>query len=80
LSSLLQTIQNAFLITRALELRYLWANTLCIIQDYEEDLQKEFAMTSNVYEHADVTLVPASMSTSRAGFLQNRQPGMKISY
>ena len=36
-----QTIRDAFLVARKLDIRYIWIDTLCIIQDSEEDWHSE---------------------------------------
>ena len=51
-----KTFQDAFMITRGLGLRYVWIDSLCIIQDVEEDFLIECAKMGLVYANAYCTL------------------------
>jgi hypothetical protein len=55
-SSLSKTFQDALHITRALGMRYIWIDSLCIIQDDEEDFQKECSKMGQVYSNAICTI------------------------
>lgn len=48
---------QAVIATRELKLRYLWIDSLCIIQDLPSDWNKEAATMHKVYSHAEVTIV-----------------------
>jgi hypothetical protein len=61
--------QDAVIMTRALGLRYLWIDSLCIHQDSAEDWAKEGSQMDKIYKCAWVTLVATSASTSEDGFL-----------
>ncbi|KAH9917365.1 HET-domain-containing protein, partial [Epithele typhae] len=67
-----QTILDAMAVTRALGLRYLRADTLCIIQDSLEDKLQELGRMRNVYRDAHVTIVAANAPRVSAGFLAPR--------
>ncbi|ORY03404.1 heterokaryon incompatibility protein-domain-containing protein, partial [Clohesyomyces aquaticus] len=54
--SLPQTFQEAILITRRLGLRYLWIDSLCIIQDDVEDWRKESAQMASIYQNSYITI------------------------
>jgi hypothetical protein len=43
--------QDAILITRRLEYRYLWIDSLCIIQDSREDWERESSQMGSIYKH-----------------------------
>lgn len=64
------TIKDAVTVTRSLEMRYIWIDALCIIQDSAEDMMKELANMANVYENASITLVAASAAGADEGFLE----------
>ncbi|KAF6830263.1 heterokaryon incompatibility protein [Colletotrichum plurivorum] len=69
-----RTIQDAIKITKSLELRYLWANRLCIIQDSAEDWAHEAARMCDVYSNATITLsADASKSGWEGLFLQHQE-------
>jgi hypothetical protein len=68
-----KTAQDAISSARKLNLRYLWVDSLCIIQDSEEDKEKEMARMDKIYENATVTIVAASAPTCHDGFLNVRK-------
>jgi Heterokaryon incompatibility protein (HET) len=47
-----KTFRDAIIITRKLGLKYLWVDSLCIIQDSDEDWKHEAAMMDRVYRGA----------------------------
>jgi hypothetical protein len=51
-----QTFADAVTVTKMLGLRYLWIDSLCIIQDSQEDWVHESAHMAKVYENAFVTI------------------------
>ena len=63
------TFQDAVKVTRELGKRYLWIDSLCIIQDSEEDWKKESRKMENVFENAYCTIAAASAKDSNEGFL-----------
>ncbi|RSM01903.1 hypothetical protein CEP52_008289 [Fusarium oligoseptatum] len=50
------TFQDAIEVTRQLGFRYLWIDSLCIIQDDESDWSKESNMMGTVFEEASCTI------------------------
>ena len=70
--SLPKTLQDAIIITRRLDLRYLWVDCLCIVQDDPEDVEKELSCMAEIYKYAYVTLSASSAKESREGFLHRR--------
>jgi hypothetical protein len=67
-----QTIKDAIIVTRNLGLRYLWVDSLCIIQDSELDKRSEISRMRLIFRHAFVTISAATAKTVFAGFLQQR--------
>ena len=65
-----QTLRDAVLITRRLELRYLWIDALCIIQDDPDDWAKEASRMAYIYQNATVTIAAADSPTARNGILK----------
>jgi hypothetical protein len=63
LQSLCQTFQDAICFTRKLGFRYIWIDSLCIIQDSPEDWELEASRMADVYRNSTLTL-SASISTS----------------
>jgi hypothetical protein len=62
LSMLPKTFQDAIFCARKLRIRWVWIDTLCIIQDDEEDWIAEAAAMGDVYSNAYLT-ISASAST-----------------
>lgn len=71
-STLPKTFQDAVIATRELGLRYLWIDSLCIIQDSPEDWQVECSKMAGIYRYSSVTIIGAMASDSHDGFLQER--------
>jgi hypothetical protein len=69
ISNLPLTIQDAVTVTRALGLRYVWVDRLCIIQDDKDDREKELAAMSSIYGCSYITISAASASKDADGFL-----------
>ncbi|KAH9888001.1 heterokaryon incompatibility protein-domain-containing protein [Cubamyces lactineus] len=69
-----QTLRDAIYVTRALGVRFLWADSLCIIQDSLKDMHHELAWMRNVYRYAYLTIDAASSASAVEGFLQQRRP------
>ncbi|KAL5316583.1 hypothetical protein ACEPPN_015632 [Leptodophora sp. 'Broadleaf-Isolate-01'] len=72
-SQLPATIQDAIRVTRALGLRYLWVDSLCIIQDDESDMMNQIQLMGMIYKNATVTIAAARSPDVRVGFLGDIQ-------
>ena len=72
--SLPRTIQDAITVSRALGLKYLWVDSLCILQDSAVDKQRELRIMGTIYHNAYVVISAASAATCNDGFLQDRLP------
>lgn len=73
ISSLPQSIQDAVTVTRKLMLRYLWVDSLCIIQDSDEHKIHEIGRMESIYSNAYVTISAAYAETCNSGFLNIRE-------
>ncbi|USP73399.1 HET-domain-containing protein [Curvularia clavata] len=51
-----KTFKEAILITQDLGLQHLWVDSLCIIQDDDNDKQRELAKMSSIYTNAYITI------------------------
>ncbi|KAF2828684.1 HET-domain-containing protein [Ophiobolus disseminans] len=71
-----QTIEDAIDLTKMLGFKYLWVDSLCIIQDDTEDQQIQINNMHGVYKTAFVTIVAASGVHSNAG-LPGLRPGTR---
>src|SRR5437016_11506675 len=64
-----RTIMDAVFCTQKLGLKYLWVDSLCIIQDSLEDKAKEIGRMSSIYKNAYVTISAAKATSCQGGFL-----------
>jgi hypothetical protein len=71
ISDLARTIQDAIKVTRVLQLRYLWIDALCIIQDGVNDKKKEMAYMREIYKNSTVTIAASRTKSVHEGFLDN---------
>ena len=75
-SSLPRTLQDAVVFTRALGVRYLWIDALCIIQTQHaenEDWQRELPNMGKIYKHSLLTLAASSAQDSSVGIFNYRK-------
>ncbi|KAK2009776.1 HET-domain-containing protein [Colletotrichum eremochloae] len=69
-----KTFRDAITVTRGLGIEYIWIDTLCIIQDDEDDWEMESSKMETVFSAAYCTLSAASAESSLEGFLSPRPP------
>jgi hypothetical protein len=80
-----QTFQDAASLSRALGIRYLWIDALCIVQDDEEDREREVAKMANIYSGSYLTIAATRGFDSHAGLFGDRwttprgNPALKMS-
>ncbi|KAF6804772.1 tol protein [Colletotrichum musicola] len=55
-----KTIRDALEVTRGLNVRYLWVDIVCVVQDDEADRREQICQMDMIYGHAAVTIVAAS--------------------
>jgi hypothetical protein len=67
------TFQDALLITEKLGYKYIWIDSLCIIQDSQEDWRAEAKKMALVYGNADCTIA-ATGPDGNAGCFRRRNP------
>ncbi|EPE26258.1 hypothetical protein GLAREA_02170 [Glarea lozoyensis ATCC 20868] len=72
LSSLPQTFQDAIAITQDLGIRYLWIDSLCIIQDDIDDWEKESSRMAAVYANTYLNIAATCSRDSSDGIFQPR--------
>lgn len=69
-----RTFQDAVYIVRSLGGRYLWIDSLCIIQDSIEDWQHESSLMGDVYSYGRCNLSALISKDSSVGMIYKRQP------
>jgi Heterokaryon incompatibility protein (HET) len=72
LASLPRTYRDAIAVTRGLGIRYLWIDSLCIIQDSSEDWEKECIKMPQIYQNSTVTIAGPAASGCESGFLDRQ--------
>jgi len=84
LPALPPTFADAVAVTKALGIRYLWIDSLCIVQNSKEDWHAEVARMAEVYENAFFTISADAAADANEGFLRypsrSFQPETAISY
>lgn len=73
MDALPQTLHDAILWTRQIGERYIWIDSMCIIQDSNEDWQREASRMASIYGSATATVVAASSSVY-GGLTDRRNP------
>lgn len=61
------TIRDAVVLARGLGIRYLWVDSLCIIQDSSSDWEYEAARMCSVYNQAAITFAAIDSPASETG-------------
>ncbi|KAJ3535962.1 hypothetical protein NM208_g6919 [Fusarium decemcellulare] len=72
-----KTFKDAVELTRALGIRYLWIDSLCIIQDDKHDWKSESNKMGAIYQHAAITFAAADAQDSTEGLFVD---GFSVSY
>ncbi|GAW16700.1 hypothetical protein ANO14919_061370 [Xylariales sp. No.14919] len=67
LSNLPPTFREAILIARKLKLRYIWIDSLCIIQDSTSDWESESAQMAGIYKNAFITIAATASPDFQGG-------------
>lgn len=69
-NALPMSFRDAVIATRALGVRYLWIDAICIIQDDHSDWIDQAPLMGKIYKNARCTLAAHSAQNSTAGFLE----------
>ena len=73
-SNLPKTILDAIIVTRQLGFRYLWIDTLCVMQDSIEDWETACATMAGIYANSACTIAASASKDDESGFLLPRDP------
>lgn len=71
-SRLPQTFQDAVRTTRELGLRYLWIDSLCIVQDEPTEIEVECARMNTIFSNAICTISASDARDCRDGLFRSR--------
>lgn len=79
--SLPQTVRDAIMIVRRLGIRYLWVDSLCIIQGSDKEAHEDWIRISEnmnlIYREAFLTIVAAGANNAHAGIFKQRNRAMQ---
>lgn len=67
-----KTFRDAVIVTRSLGVRYLWIDSICIIQDSRPDWERESACMEEIYRKAYLTIAASASPDNSTGFLTSR--------
>ncbi|KAL6404521.1 hypothetical protein AUP68_13914 [Ilyonectria robusta] len=67
LQELPRTISDAIAFMSSLEERYLWVDTLCLIQDHQRDMKVGVELMNSIYQGSYLTIVAGSGADAQAG-------------
>ena len=73
-SDLSRSFRDAVRICRRLSVRYLWLDTLCILQDSRDDWAEQASKMASIYENAFLTLAFSGARNSEQAILSPRPP------
>ncbi|KAI1409327.1 heterokaryon incompatibility protein-domain-containing protein [Hypoxylon sp. FL1857] len=73
-SHLTKTFQDAIIACRRLGIHYLWADSLCIIQDSNQDWEEQCVMMSQVYSNSYCNIAAAHARDGSFGCFARRDP------
>jgi hypothetical protein len=75
MATLPKTFRDAVSVTRALDIRYIWIDSLCIVQDDLQDWEQEAAKMASIYEGSFLTIAAVDSPNSNGGlFLDSITP------
>ncbi|KAI4941729.1 hypothetical protein J4E91_010603, partial [Alternaria rosae] len=69
-----KTFQDAVELTLGIGIRYIWIDSLCIIQDSYQDWLKEAALMGDVYWNADLVVAASGAKDSSEGLFIKERP------
>jgi hypothetical protein len=72
-AALPRTFQEVVLFTRRLFIQYLWIDSLCIIQDDEEDWREQSALMAKVYSNALLTVAASGSAGPSVGLFHQEE-------
>ena len=65
--ALSKTIQDAVIVARRLNIRYLWIDSLCIVKDDADDWERQSAKIASIYGNAYITISASGATDGDAG-------------
>lgn len=76
-----KTFSDAITVCRALRVKYLWIDCLCIVQDCQQDWETQSSKMGDIYCNALFTIIAADAAVnSEAGSLNDKVWGAKLAF
>jgi hypothetical protein len=79
ISDLPRTFRDAISVARRFSIRYLWIDSLCIVQDSIEDWQEQSALMRDVFTNSVCNVAAADSHGPDEGLFRNRDPSLLMS-
>lgn len=73
-------VQDAVTVCRTFQVRYLWVDALCIIQDSIQDWEQESATMGDIFKEAHFTIGVASSDSCEESFLSRSLPVVEFPF
>lgn len=73
-----RTVQDAVNLVRLLGLRYLWVDSICIVQDSQAEMQDQFPKMGQIYGNALLTIVAADGDDASTGLFNNNNTSSRV--
>ena len=70
-----RTFRDVIIVARWFSIRYLWIDSLCILQDSQEDWQEESSAMGNVYANSSCNVAAAASTDPHGGLFRSRECG-----
>ncbi|RDA91976.1 hypothetical protein CP533_1370 [Ophiocordyceps camponoti-saundersi (nom. inval.)] len=71
-----KSIGEAISLAQSLDFHFLWVDSICIIQDCQEDKDQQLRLMGEIYTHASLTIVAAAGDNCNAG-IPGLRPGSR---
>jgi hypothetical protein len=65
-----RTFRDAVEVSQALDIRYLWIDSLCIVQDDDADWETHVELMADIYRNAYITLAAGTSEDDEGGFFR----------
>ncbi|OCL03857.1 HET-domain-containing protein [Glonium stellatum] len=79
-TTLSKNFQDAIYITRSLTIRYIWIDSLYIVQDDNDDWEQESAKMAAVYEGSHLTIAATAAAHGNVGCLHPFKPSHRFEF
>ena len=73
-------VQDTVKVCKALGIRYLWIDAVCIVQGDRDDWERESQKMSSIYHDAAATICPISSNSCLEGFLQRTSQSVQVPF